>query len=63
MESDGDADGDQALDKATAFQSGLLLLGNTWAAALVLPWVIAIFMLVGGIFAIFMSFRLKSAGA
>ena len=42
---------------------GLLLLGNTWAAALVLPWVIAIFMLVGGIFAIFMSFRLKSAGA
>ena len=42
---------------------GFLLLANTMAATLVLPWVIAIFMLVGGIFAIFMSFRLKSAGA
>ena len=40
---------------------GLFLLGNIWAAALVLPWVIAIFLIIGGIFAIIMAFRLRSA--
>jgi uncharacterized membrane protein HdeD (DUF308 family) len=40
---------------------GVLLLGNSLAATLVLPWVIGVFMLVGGIFAIIMSFRLKGA--
>lgn len=42
---------------------GFLLLANTWAAALVLPWVLGVFLLIGGIFAIFMSFRLKGAQA
>jgi uncharacterized membrane protein HdeD (DUF308 family) len=42
---------------------GILLLGNTFAATLVLPWVIGVFMLIGGIFAIIMAFRLKGAGA
>ncbi len=40
---------------------GILLLGNSMAATLVLPWVIGMFMIVGGIFAIIMSFRLRSA--
>jgi len=40
---------------------GILIMGNTAAATLVLPWVIGAFMVVGGIFAIIMSFRLKSA--
>lgn len=38
---------------------GILLLGNLWAAALVLPWVIGVFAIVGGIFAVIMAFRLK----
>ena len=38
---------------------GILLLGNMWAAALVLPWVIGIFAIVGGIFAIIMAFRMR----
>ncbi len=38
---------------------GILLLGNIWAAALVLPWVIGIFAIVGGIFAIIMAFRMR----
>lgn len=38
---------------------GFLLLGNMWAATLVLPWVIGIFAIVGGIFSIIMAFRLK----
>ena len=38
---------------------GILLLGNMWAAALVLPWVIGIFAIVGGIFAIVMAFRMR----
>lgn len=38
---------------------GILLLGNMWAATLVLPWVIGIFAIVGGIFAVIMAFRLK----
>ncbi|HRW47162.1 MAG: DUF308 domain-containing protein [Caldilinea sp.] len=38
---------------------GILLLGNMAAATLVLPWVIGIFAIVGGIFAIIMAFRLK----
>ena len=42
---------------------GILILGNMVAAALVLPWVIGIFAIVGGIFAMIMSFRLKSAMA
>ncbi len=42
---------------------GFLLLANTWAAALVLPWVLGVFLIVGGIFAIIMSFRLKGAQA
>jgi uncharacterized membrane protein HdeD (DUF308 family) len=42
---------------------GILLLSNSMAATVVLPWVIGVFMLVGGIFAIIMAFRLKSAGA
>ena len=40
---------------------GILLLGNIYAATLVLPWVIGIFAIVGGIFAIIMSFRLRKA--
>ncbi len=38
---------------------GILLLGNMLAAALVLPTVIGVFAIVGGIFAIIMAFRLK----
>ncbi len=38
---------------------GILLLGNMWAAALVLPWVIGVFAIVGGIFAVIMAFRLR----
>lgn len=40
---------------------GIFLLGNIWAAAVVLPWVIAMFMIIGGIFAIIMAFRMRSA--
>jgi len=40
---------------------GFLLLGNMWSAALVLPWVIGMFLIIGGIFAIVASFRLRSA--
>jgi uncharacterized membrane protein HdeD (DUF308 family) len=40
---------------------GLLLLGNSVAATMVLPWVLGVFMVVGGIFAIIMAFRLRSA--
>ena len=39
----------------------ILLFANTFAATLVLPWVIGAFMIVGGIFAIIMSFRLRRA--
>jgi uncharacterized membrane protein HdeD (DUF308 family) len=42
---------------------GFLLLANTWAATLVLPWVLGVFLLIGGVFAIFMSFRLRRATA
>lgn len=42
---------------------GFLLLGSPLGYAAVLPWVIGIFAIVGGIFAIIMSFRLKSAAA
>ncbi len=38
---------------------GILLLGNMVAATLVLPWVIGVFAIVGGIFAIIMAFRLR----
>ncbi len=38
---------------------GFLLLGNMWAAALVLPWVIAMFAIIGGIFAIVAAFRMR----
>ena len=38
---------------------GFLLLGNMWAAALVLPWVIAIFAIIGGIFAIVAAFKMR----
>ena len=42
---------------------GILLWSNSLAATVMLPWVIAIFMIVGGIFAIIMAFRLRSASA
>ena len=42
---------------------GILLWSNSLAATVMLPWVIGIFMIVGGIFAIVLSFRLKGAGA
>jgi uncharacterized membrane protein HdeD (DUF308 family) len=42
---------------------GVLLLSNSVAATLVLPWVIGVFMLAGGIFAIVMAFRIKGAQA
>ena len=42
---------------------GILLWTNSVAATIVLPWVIAIFMIVGGIFAIVMAFRLRGATA
>jgi len=38
---------------------GLLLLGNMWAAAVVLPWVIGIFAIIGGIFMIVAAFRMR----
>lgn len=40
---------------------GLMLLGSPLGYALVLPWVIGIFAIVGGIFTIFFAFRLRSA--
>lgn len=40
---------------------GVLLWSNSLAATVMLPWVIAIFMIVGGIFAIILAFRLRSA--
>ena len=42
---------------------GVLLWTNSVAATVMLPWVIGVFMIVGGIAAIVMSFRLKGAGA
>ena len=42
---------------------GILLLGNSLAATVMLPWIIGIFMIVGGIFAIVMAFRLRGATA
>jgi len=38
---------------------GIMLLGSPLGYALVLPWVIGIFAIVGGIFTIIMAFRLK----
>ena len=38
---------------------GFLLLGNMWAAALVLPWVVGMFAIIGGIFAIVAAFRMR----
>jgi uncharacterized membrane protein HdeD (DUF308 family) len=40
---------------------GLILLFNIYAASAVLPYVIAVFLIVGGIAAIFYSFRLRKA--
>ena len=42
---------------------GILLWSNSLAATVMLPWVIAIFMIVGGIFAIILAFRLRGATA
>jgi uncharacterized membrane protein HdeD (DUF308 family) len=42
---------------------GILLWTNSLAATVMLPWVIAIFMIVGGILAIVMAFRLRGAAA
>jgi uncharacterized membrane protein HdeD (DUF308 family) len=42
---------------------GVLLWSNSIAATVMLPWVIAIFMIVGGIAAIVLAFRLKGAAA
>ena len=38
---------------------GILLMMNMFAAAIVLPWVIAIFLIIGGIFAIISSFTMR----
>ncbi len=38
---------------------GVWLLLNAWAAAAVLPWVLGILAIIGGIFAIVMAFKLK----
>jgi uncharacterized membrane protein HdeD (DUF308 family) len=38
---------------------GILLIMNMFAAAIVLPWVIAIFLIIGGIFAIISSFTMR----
>ena len=38
---------------------GILLLGNMWAAAIVLPMVIGIFLIIGGIFGIVGAFRMR----
>ena len=40
---------------------GILLLGSPLGYAAVLPWVIGIFAIVGGIFAVIMAFRLRKA--
>jgi uncharacterized membrane protein HdeD (DUF308 family) len=40
---------------------GAILLANVWVATAVLPYVLAAFMIVGGIAAIFFSFRLRKA--
>lgn len=40
---------------------GLMLLGSPLGYALMLPWVIGSFAVVGGIFSIIMAFRLRSA--
>jgi len=40
---------------------GILLLGSPLGYAAVLPWVVGIFAIVGGIFAVIMAFRLRSA--
>lgn len=40
---------------------GIMLLGSPLGYALVLPWVIGIFAIVGGIFTIIFAFRLRSA--
>ena len=39
---------------------GIFLLANTFVSALALPWVTAIFLLIGGIAAIVMAFQLKT---
>ncbi|MCA9981484.1 MAG: DUF308 domain-containing protein [Anaerolineales bacterium] len=38
---------------------GLLLLGNTLVAAWIMAWMLGAFMIVGGIAAVFLAFRLK----
>ncbi len=40
---------------------GIMLLGSQLGYAMVLPWVIGIFAIVGGIFTIIFAFRLRSA--
>jgi len=40
---------------------GILLLGTPLVYAAALPWVVGIFAIVGGIFAVIMAFRLRSA--
>lgn len=40
---------------------GIMLLGSPLGYAMVLPWVIGIFAIVGGIFTIIFAFRLRSA--
>lgn len=40
---------------------GIMLLGSPLGYALVLPWVIGIFAIVGGLFTIIFAFRLRSA--
>ncbi len=42
---------------------GILLWTNSLAATVMLPWVIGIFMIVGGIVAIILAFRLRGAAA
>ncbi|MBP1693514.1 MAG: conserved rane protein of unknown function [Chloroflexi bacterium] len=40
---------------------GILILTNVFATSLALPWVFGIFAIIGGIGALFMAFRLRSA--
>ena len=53
--------GDTLGDSEISFIIGILLLGSPLGYAAVLPWVIGIFAIGGGIFAVIMAFRLRKA--
>jgi uncharacterized membrane protein HdeD (DUF308 family) len=42
---------------------GLVLLFNVWIGVATLPFVLGIFGIVGGVFAVVMAFRMRSAGS